>query len=372
VHGRVSERGFVIRRGRAQAQKRIANPRSGFLESALRVDALTLSCWIDWPTKTGEFQCVNVTLMKTRMSLRWRWCCLAAFGLVAIGLPTRAATTIFRTGFEVAEGYTNSSMLAGQCGWLRDGNGGNGILSETNAFPRSGQQAYVGQFPPKDTTEPHVAVWQPLDLAAPGLIKFAVDLEIMDSTDGKWDDFSWPVYATNGAFLFSVDLDNNDMGIYYYLEDSTDPIDTYQSFTNGKPIHLEMLLDYPRNQWSAAAGGTVLVTNQPITLTGNLSLGDIDAMWFYYDMGNNYMVFDNYTVLDLRPTLAPLAHTTNRFSLLLQGEPGWRYALDTTPSLPATWTPLTTNAAGATDGSITFTITNLPPPARLYRGRVVP
>jgi hypothetical protein len=54
------------------------------------------------------------------------------------------------------------------------------------------------------------------------------------------------------------------------------------------------------NRWSAQLGGLTLVSNQPMTTTGQpLGIADIDAAWRIHSpgsAGNNFMVFDQYRV----------------------------------------------------------------------------
>src|SRR3974377_353581 len=92
-------------------------------------------------------------------------------------VPLYAATTNYFTGFEISDGFTVSSGLVDQNGWvgLVDGhyatNGPadpgaawNGIVSDTS-FPASAQQGFVGSTPlPATDAYDIIYVWYPLNL----------------------------------------------------------------------------------------------------------------------------------------------------------------------------------------------------------------
>lgn len=78
------------------------------------------------------------------------------------------ATVIYATGFEVEEGYSYADEflpLRGQMGWIGEGSGGNGLL--TNFFEGFGQQAYVGFAPPAPKDE-LLNIWRPAIYRPPG------------------------------------------------------------------------------------------------------------------------------------------------------------------------------------------------------------
>jgi hypothetical protein len=297
-----------------------------------------------------------------------------------------ASTTIYSTGFEATEGYDPRFTLVGQQGWLGEGTGGNGLFSETNGFPGRGQQAYVGAFPPDPNSEESLlTIWQPINLvsipAQTPIVKFSVQMEIIDSTNGLYDCFRWSVFNTNIDRLFTLDFDNSDLSINYRLDGTNAFVFTGQTFSSNVRYQLLITMDFARNRWSATLDNTLLLTNQLIsTIPGTpMNLGDIDAIWFYRDStapGNNLMVFDNYQikregVTGSRPELINLGHVPDGPHLLhLQGEDGRRYAIEASVDF-RNWTALRTNTAD--NGEFDFADTMAPAfPSRFYRARLVP
>jgi len=112
---------------------------------------------------------------------------------------TTAQTNIFFTQFETTEGYDPELPLVGQNGWIGEGSGGCGFVTEY--IEGQGQQAYLGYSPPMDD-DFYLAVWRPLnfDPLAANLprVKFSVLLSIEDSSVDSWDYFRWSVYTREG------------------------------------------------------------------------------------------------------------------------------------------------------------------------------
>ncbi len=295
----------------------------------------------------------------------------ACFGL---GLDTghAAAAVIYSTGFEASEGYSTNLDLAGQNGWIQAGSGGNGLF--TDVFPGQGQQAYIGLNPPSPGDD-YLFVYQPLNKALSNA-QFSVTMSVFDSSNTNWDDFYWSVYNQQGDALFSLDFDNYELALYYYLDNTNGRVNSDLQFTNGGAYPLSMDLDFANNRWSAMFNGALVATNQPITTIGApLNLGDIDAGWVIYDTnapGNNYMVFDNYLVTASLPPpqLNWLGMLDGAPVLHLVGTPDMVFAIEASTNL-AQWSPLATNVA--TGGSFDYVdhgTTGLP--SRFYRARWVP
>jgi hypothetical protein len=310
--------------------------------------------------------------------------------IVATNVPVVASNAppivVFQTGFEISEGYYETNYLAGQPDWADYGYGDSGVLTDGTIFPGMGQQGYIGYYCPYPYTvlgPGALWVWPPVNFTPPPetpMVRFSVDMEIIDSTNGIYDDFRWIVYHTNGNELFELIFDNDSMSVLYLLENSTNATLASTNLHNRTRYHLQVNMDFLHNRWSATLDSVLLATNQPITFTNTpLALADIDAVWVFHQPslggGNNLMAFDNYTITREAPpgfSLAAVARINNDFSLQIKGEPGWRYAVDTAPSLPPTWTPLRTNTTDASSGLFLFTETNAPPPGRFYRARLVP
>ena len=279
---------------------------------------------------------------------------------------------IYSTGFEAGEGYNASLDLVGQEGWLGAGSGGNGLVTEV--YPGHGQQAYIG-FAPPATGDDSLFVYQPINEALPR-VRFSVLMSVVDSTTTNRDDFYWGVYNQQGDVLFSLDFDNFDLGIYYYLDGTNSRVWSGLEFANGVTYPLSMDLDFTGNRWSATFNGALLATNQPLTTLGPpLNLGDIDAGWIVYDAsapGDNYMVFDDYVITASLPApqLELLGILGGKAVLRLLGTPDMAFAIEASTNV-VDWVPLKTNLT--TGGSFDYVddgATSLP--RRFYRARWVP
>ncbi len=310
------------------------------------------------------------------------WLLFVLGGLVQPGAwpePAEAATVVYSTGFEASEGYSASADLIGQSGWLGQGSGGNGII--TNYFSGLGQQAYIGYNPP-NAGDDYLVVWHPLNLSPfptnTPIVKFSALVAIADSSNTNYDYFQWTAYNSLVQPLFTIEFDNYSTNIWYVL--GTNFFSTGLYYSPDTAYLLQVTMDFSQNLWSASMGGVALATNQPIASAGvKLDLGDIDATWLVYDTnapGNNYMVFDNYqvTVESLPPpraTLRTLGRTSDGLFLLrLLGASGFSYAIDGTSDFRL-WTPLKTNVV--TGGYFDFIDSSAPLYVkRFYRGRLVP
>jgi hypothetical protein len=184
------------------------------------------------------------------------------------------------------------------------------------------------------------------------------------------------VYNQEGDFLFSLDFDNYDFGIYYYLDDSNPRVASGLEFEIGVVHALRVDLDFASNRWSATFDGALLATNLPITTIGSpLNLGDIDASWIVHAPeapGNNYMVFDNYRITASLPSprLSQLGFLGRSPVLRLSGTPNMAFAIDASTNL-AQWVPLKTN--GTTGGYFDYVDDGAAGlPHRFYRARWVP
>ena len=277
-------------------------------------------------------------------------------GLLAGGclLATRPAVAaepepevLFSTGFETEEGYSHSDdllPLRGQQGWVGEGSGGSGLLWEF--FEGWGQQAYVGFLAPAPKDD-FLVLWKPLSLPEPDPARpvwcFSVLLQVLDSTNGHYDDFRWSAYNHDGQRLLTVDFDNSSFGISYAREGSEEFTPTGFEFSNDVLYQLEILMNFGRNNWIARLNGTVIVDSQPLT-TGNaaLNLGDMDVVWAIRDpgdAGDNYLLFDEYTVwlepgLTIPPSIEILGLNERReFELYLHGERALTYSIDVSSDL---------------------------------------
>jgi len=300
------------------------------------------------------------------------WLALAAVAPdLAAQSPGGGSSVLYGTGFEVSEGYTPAdqfSDLRGQLGWLGEGSGGNGLL--TNFFDGWGQQAYIG-FTPPAAKDDLLNLWRPItppsiDPASP-VLRFSVLMQVVDSTNGLYDDFRWSVYNTNSERLFTLDFDNSRAEIFYALDEQP-PVfhSTGFKFSNGDIYDLSILMNLARNDWIALMNGRVIVDAQPMTTTqASLSISDVDAVWVIRGRtpsgdsqpGNNYMLWDDYLITsESESSIPPILETVGRhpdgtFELVVHGERGLKYSVDVTSDMEG-WTSLGTNVL--TTGALSF------------------
>lgn len=290
-------------------------------------------------------------------------------------------TNIYSTGFEPSEGFNPSLRLGSQGGWQSYGTGGNGLVSD---WPGYGQQAFLGYSAPTQAGEDATFVWKPLNLApvpaATPIVKFSVLMEIVDSDNDEWDNFQWAAYNTNTQILFVLDFDNYDNRISYAL--GTNFFDTGRTFTPNTRYHLQVTMDFASNRWSATLDDLPLVTDKPIAGSGvALNLGDVDAVWLIYDParpGNNYLLFDNYTVTAEARTAPPRLELLGRnlggpALLRIHGQDGSRYQVEASTNLraPITWTALRQGIP--VNGFFDVIDTGAAAlPQRFYRARLMP
>lgn len=313
------------------------------------------------------------------------------FTLIVAGLlfariaPVFAATTnVYFTQFESVQGYNINLDLIGQAGWLGSGSGGNGLL--TNAIPGQGQQAYIG-FDAPNPSNKSLMIWKPIDFnpiaAGYPIVKFSTQMEIADSSANLWDIFRWSIYNMQGNRLFSLDFDNDFLDIAYLLDGTNQIVFTTNKFANATTYALTVTMNFASNHWSASLNNTLIATNKPITTTNApLNLGDVDAVWLIKQLGgtnapgDNYMIFDNYTLTAETIPVPPaqvqfLGRTGEGWSLLrVNGQNDSRWSLDATTNL-LNWTALKTNVVSGTFfDHVDSTSAGLP--RRFYRARLVP
>ncbi len=304
-------------------------------------------------------------------------------GGVALGNAATAEgvpQTLFYTGFEAGEGYNAGKPLRGQQGWLGEGSGGNGLVRDF--FEGMGQQAFLGFAPPapKDTA---LSVWRPFRVPAPPperpVWKFSVWMQIVDSTNGEYDDFRWSAYNTEGHRLFSLDFDNASLEINYLLDDTNGFRSTGFTFSTEVIYRLEIWMNFARNNWQAVMNGQVVVDAQPLTTTGaRLDLSDLGAVWVLRTPGrpgDNYLLFDEYTLTSEPTDRIPASlearglNARGEFELYLHAERHRTFALEVSTNL-IEWVSLGTNTLA--EGWWFFVDASAPGyPVSFYRAREV-
>lgn len=297
--------------------------------------------------------------------------------------PPPDSEVIFRTGFEVAEGYTDADLLEplrGQVGWVGEGSGGTGLVWDF--FAGHGQQAYIGFLAPAPK-DGGLSLWRPLELPDPDparpVWRFSTLMQVVDSTNGEYDDFRWSAYNKDGGRLFTVSFDNATTDIRFALDSDEAFTASGFTFSNDAIYWLDVLMNFGRNNWTAMLNGFVVVDSRPLT-TGDLALnlGDFGPVWTLTRQGNagdNFLLFDEYEVrvepgLTIPPTLELLGlNAAREFELYLHGERGLDYSIDVSSDL-RTWTSLGTNHLA--DGFLYFVDTTASGfPASFYRAREV-
>jgi hypothetical protein len=325
--------------------------------------------------------------MNERANVGWRLAngqggSLLLAALIGMHLNCAAANseTLFSTGFEPPT-YEVGFTLADQDGWLSDATGGNQVFA--GYFPGMGQHALVGfSEPEEDVTS--LSVWRPIqfDPVAEGqpVVTFQVTMAIADSENPALrDSFRWSVYNTNAIphRLFSIDFDNADATIAYLLDDDEGFVLTPFQFERDGLYDLVVTMDFGENRWTATLNDEVLAADLPITTQdAGLHLGDISAVWIMAaantQFGDNFMVFDDYTVLASTaepPRISLVERRPNGEVLLrLTGQVGRTYTIQASPDLTQ-WIPLHTQVA--TEPVIEFLDTAAGDPLhRFYRGRL--
>ncbi len=284
---------------------------------------------------------------------------------------------IYKTGFELEEGFDSKYLLYGQGGWLAEGSGWNGIVADEVYFPGFGQQAYIGysNFAPVSQAS---VIWRPLNyhvITNYPIIKFSVIFQIKDSSNQHYDDFRWSVYNTNVQRLFSLDFDNETLQINYVLNNPNEFFSTGYTFSNEGLYELTIAMNFSRNKWIATINDVPIVEPLPLTTSGySLSLGDIDAGWVLHNTttpGDNYMVFDDFTVTAEQvvypPKLSMIKTLPNEpLNLTIIGEPATRCVIQKSTNF-VNWIDVSTNNV-APNGIINWT-NDLNTPFGFYRAK---
>src|ERR1051325_1915102 len=145
-----------------------------------------------------------------------------------------APRLLYASSFEPAENFQLPWTLSGQSGWTGYGKGGTGLVADH--FWGLGNQGYVGYHPPL-AGEDTISVYHPISFTpidrSRSVVQFSVTFEIVDSTNGHFDDFRWSFYNLAGDRLFSIDFDNATQEINYSLDNDQGFIPTRFNFDHG-------------------------------------------------------------------------------------------------------------------------------------------
>jgi hypothetical protein len=213
----------------------------------------------------------------------------------------------YETHFEPDEGFTAGLSLANQSGWSIEGGAGNGVVD--GLFAGLGQQAFVGYQEASGTNDysyagyPFNMTWVPSNV----VLRFSTLMQITDSTNRVYDDFTWTVSGQKNMYL-SLDFANSDWSIYYRTLDEWHQANV--SFENGVIYQFDLVLDVTSNSWSAWLSGKPIALDQSLSANNRLSgLDQIAASWYPVSAskrGDNRLYFDNYRLELLQAPLVIL------------------------------------------------------------------
>ncbi|MDB6128984.1 MAG: hypothetical protein JWM04_91 [Verrucomicrobiales bacterium] len=184
-------------------------------------------------------------------------------------------------------------------GWLGDGvtSGVSGII---NGFPEFGQAGYLGFGIPRNQV---ISLYRsininPINQGTPFIV-FSVDMEVVNSNNGHFDQFGFAIYNQNVDVLGSVIFDNSTRHILHFDGNSTH--DTGHFFTNNVHYQLTVIMNFANRTWSGSMDGTKIFNNVAFNLPGfDMDLADIDPQWTVKSLatpGNNYLLFDNFSIV---------------------------------------------------------------------------
>jgi hypothetical protein len=135
-------------------------------------------------------------------------------------------------------------------------------------------------------------------------------------------------------------------------------------------------MNFSRNKWIATINDVPIVEPLPLTTSGySLSLGDIDAGWVLHNTaapGDNYMVFDDFTVTAEQVVYPPILSMTKTSpneppNLTILGEPTTQCVIQKTTNF-VNWINVSTNYF-LPNGTINWT-NNLNTPLGFYRTKL--
>jgi hypothetical protein len=269
--------------------------------------------------------------MKLGLSVGWVTC--LGWGLTLPGCL--GGTVLYETQFERDAGFEPYFALAGQVDWSGTGPGASGLTSTVDG----GQQAFIGGSSPGGRQR-STFLGPPLLSHSNDqghVLQFSVLLTVVSSVAGPKDDFRWNAYNHQGERLFSLGFDTGDQTIFAVLDDGTFLDSTY-TFEPSVEYELTILMDTERNTWTARVNNAPVIPVAPMTMKAPApALGTFDAVWVARDMndpGDNYMLFDNYSVKAEQVASIPPLVQMDRLSpggeaeLTVFGQPGLSYSVE--------------------------------------------
>jgi len=217
-------------------------------------------------------------------------------GLIVLGISQTPSNILYSTDFE--DFPIGLGMIDGHDGWIATDDANTGSYGIFNFG--GNLAAWIGYNP---TPSDEVFVYRlmgfdPIDAGSP-VIRFGVDITIIDSDNSNYDQFGFALYNSSNNYLAGIFFDNETMKIRSGNGSGT-TVDTGTPFSNDTTYRLEVIMDFSTNRWSSTIDGVSLFSDEVMHSGGYaLSFGDIDAVWKIAnpgDPGDNYMVFDNYLI----------------------------------------------------------------------------
>jgi subtilisin family serine protease len=221
------------------------------------------------------------------------------------------ANFVYSSDFESAQGYLANQPLANQSGWLAEGTGISGI-SDSNVFG-TGQSAFVGGLANGTTgaTNSDLIVWQPLNVnpAPHQIIRFSTVMTVVQSLNGRDDDFGWRIYNQSAQLLAGIRFVTGTGNIELEFGDGHREFSGLQYPANSSFL-LTFEVSFAGNRWSAYLEGIPIAENLPLATDDRpLNLGDFDAFVIATTPdapGDNRMAFDRLHVDRIDLTIPPV------------------------------------------------------------------
>jgi len=251
------------------------------------------------PTTTGEF---NTTISATNATGPGN-------ATLSISVSPSGGVVLYQTDFSAFS--PGAGTIVGQDGW--EGQPAPGPHGINSTFTGQGQSMYVGSLPFTETTAFfwRTVNYSPLASGTP-LVRFSAEFKIVDSTNGKYDDFGFQVYNSDGEYLAGVIFDNNSLGVF--VSDSTAAVAAGSVFVNDVHAHLDVEINFTTNTWTVSLGGVQLFAPRTFHAGGkSLTLGDVTTYWSAQDAlnpGDNQLLIDNWSIVAYRTEPSSIANNT--------------------------------------------------------------
>lgn len=186
----------------------------------------------------------------------------------------REPNSVATASFEPVDGFNTGSPLAGQKEWNVQGPAA-GIESNT-PVSQDGASAFVGGV--GDGASATIA-WLGAGEIAPGsVVNASVDLSI-ESALGTSELFSWTVFDTQAAPVFSLSFDAASGAITSQVA-GAEALPTGQIFVPGEKYNLELQIDYATGTWGVTLNGAWILEQQALPTSAiEHGFGDVGAVW---------------------------------------------------------------------------------------------